>query len=72
MSDQVRSLLHALGFESEASAQVGTAAVGSKLFPAGHLKLFKIVGEPGTLRQPPLLCVTLVTLSSVSEGDTLR
>jgi hypothetical protein len=22
--------------------------VGSKLFPAGHLKLFKIVGEPGT------------------------
>ena len=37
-----------MGFESETSAQVGTAAVGSKLFPVSHLKLYKVVGEPGT------------------------
>jgi hypothetical protein len=41
-------ILDALGFESEATAQVGTTAVGSNMFPAGHLRLYQTVGEPGT------------------------
>jgi hypothetical protein len=41
-------ILDALGFESEATAQVGITAAGSNIFPAGHLRLYQIAGEPGT------------------------
>jgi hypothetical protein len=70
--EATRAILDALGFESEASAQVGTAAVGSKLFPAGHLKLFKIVGEPGTGKSVVLNAVRRHVISHGWTHDQYR
>jgi hypothetical protein len=70
--EATRAILDALGFESEANAQVGTAAVGSKLFPAGHLKLFKIVGEPGTGKSVVLNAVRRHVISHGWTHDQYR
>eukprot|EP01047_Picozoa_sp_COSAG01_P062382 COSAG01_NODE_7925_length_2989_cov_14.484775_1_plen_101_part_10 len=68
--EATRTILNVLGFENDTSSQVGTTVRGSNLFPASHLKLYKIVGGPGTGKSVVLnaVCPGIQSVYSAKVG----